>query len=175
MQIIPTPPRLQPAFYGGLFIGVLSALPIINAGNCVCCMWVIGGGMLAAYLMQQNYPYQVSAADGALVGLLAGVFGGVIGTIISVPLEMAMGPYTQRILQRLIESNPDFPAEARQAIENMGSRGVSAIRIIAGLCFGVIIGGLFAMLGGLLGVAIFKKNLPPPPPPAGRVDVLPPQ
>ena len=25
--------RLQPAFYGGLVIGVLSALPIVQAGN----------------------------------------------------------------------------------------------------------------------------------------------
>jgi hypothetical protein len=28
------------------------------------------------------------------------------------------------------------------------------------------------MLGGLLGVAIFKKNAPPPPPP-GTIDVTP--
>ena len=64
----PAPPRLQPAFCGGLFIGVLSALPIINIGNC-CCLWVLGGGVLAAYLMQQNHPYPITAADGALVGL----------------------------------------------------------------------------------------------------------
>jgi hypothetical protein len=32
------------------------------------------------------------------------------------------------------------------------------------------------MLGGLLGVAIFKKDGPPPPPPApGSVDILPPE
>ena len=63
----PAAPKLQPALYGGLFIGVLSALPIINIGNC-CCLWVIGGGVLATYLMQQNHPYPIAAADGALVG-----------------------------------------------------------------------------------------------------------
>ena len=46
---MPTPPKLQPALFGGLFIGVLSALPIISAGNCLCCMWVVAGGMLATY------------------------------------------------------------------------------------------------------------------------------
>ena len=116
MQIIPAPPRLQPAFYGGLFIGVLSALPVISIGNC-CCLWVLGGGMLAVYLMQQNHPYQVTAADGALVGLLAGVFGGIIGTIISIPMDAMMGPYMQRMMQRIIESNPDFPAETRTIID----------------------------------------------------------
>ena len=35
---------LQPALYGGLFIGVLSALPVVNIGNC-CCLWFAGGGV----------------------------------------------------------------------------------------------------------------------------------
>jgi hypothetical protein len=43
----------MPAFLGGLFIGVLSALPIIS---CCCCLWMIGGGVLASYLQSQNQP-----------------------------------------------------------------------------------------------------------------------
>jgi len=67
-------PKFQPALFGGLFIGVLSALPIINIGNC-CCLWVIGGGVLATYLMQQNHPYPIAAADGALVDEIGHVRG----------------------------------------------------------------------------------------------------
>ncbi len=62
--------RLQPAFWGGLFIGVLSALPIVQVGNCCCCLWVVTGGVLAAYLRQQQSPYAIPASEGALVGLL---------------------------------------------------------------------------------------------------------
>jgi hypothetical protein len=40
--------RLQPALWGGVFIGVLSALPLVNLGNCCCCLWVLVGGGLAA-------------------------------------------------------------------------------------------------------------------------------
>ena len=39
---------VQPALYGGLVMGVLSALPLISAGNFCCCMWVISGGLVAA-------------------------------------------------------------------------------------------------------------------------------
>ncbi len=67
--------KLQPALLGGLFIGVLSALPIISVGNCLCCMWVIGGGVLAAYLLQQNQAAPISSSDGAMTGLLAGLVG----------------------------------------------------------------------------------------------------
>src|SRR4051812_36851955 len=102
----PAPNKLQPALYGGIFIGVLSALPLINFANC-CCLWVIGGGVLATYLLQQNHPYPVNAADGALTGLLAGLIGGVIGVLLAIPLELAMGPVQQRMLQRLVLSNPD--------------------------------------------------------------------
>jgi hypothetical protein len=164
-------PKLQPALFGGLFIGVLSALPLINFANC-CCLWVISGGVLATYLMQQNHPYAVTAADGALAGLLAGLFGGILGVMLAVPIEMAMGPVQQRLIERLILSNPDIPAETRTLFENMAGRGVSGLLIVLRLMFSVVIGSIFGMLGGLLGVALFKKkDLPPPP---GSVEILPP-
>jgi hypothetical protein len=161
-------PKLQPALFGGLFIGVLSALPIINIANC-CCLWIIGGGVLATYLMQQNHPYPIAASDGALAGLLAGLIGGVVGTILSIPIEMMMGPVQRQILERLLASNPDIPAETRQMLENMNAGGLA---IAFKLVFSVCVGAVFGMLGGLLGVALFKKkDLPPPP---GTVEILPP-
>ena len=44
---------LMPAVWGGFFIGVLSALPIVGAANLCCCLWVICGGMVAAYLLSR--------------------------------------------------------------------------------------------------------------------------
>lgn len=164
----PAAPKLQPALFGGLFIGVLSALPIINLANC-CCLWVIGGGVLAAYLMQQNHPYAIAVADGALVGLLAGVIGGVLGTLLSIPMQMVMGPFQRQMMERVLSSNPDIPAETRTMLENMGNAGGLAIAVK--LVFSTCVGAVFGLLGGLLGVAMFKKkDLPPPP---GTMDVLP--
>ena len=59
----------MPALLGGLFIGVLSALPIIS---CCCCLWIVGGGVLASYLQSQNQPAAMSVSAGAKVGLFAG-------------------------------------------------------------------------------------------------------
>jgi hypothetical protein len=168
---MPQAPKLQPALFGGLFIGVLSALPFVNIANC-CCLWVIGGGVLAAYLMQQNHAYAISAADGALVGMLAGLIGGVLGVLLSIPIEMAMGPLQQRLLENFILNNPDVPAESKRIFENMTAGGVSAVMVGFKLTFSVVVGVVFGMLGGLLGVALFKKDAPPPPP--GTVEVLPP-
>src|SRR5438874_10551049 len=149
----PPAPKLQPALFGGLFIGVLSALPIINIGNC-CCLWVIGGGLLATYLLQQNYPYPIATADGALVGLLAGLIGGVLGTLLSIPIEMMMGPVQKQFMEAILSRSQDMPEETRRILENMSSRGVGAAMIAFKLVFAVCVGAVFGMLGGLLGVAI---------------------
>ena len=165
--------RLQPALYGGLLIGVLSALPIVSAGNCCCCLWVVAGGMLAVYLRQQNSTIAVTAAEGALVGLLAGLIGGVVGVILSIPVEAMMGPFQRQLLERIMASRPDFPSETRDIIERAGAGGYGVAAIAFKLCVSVVVGAIFGMLGGLLGVAVFKKDAPPPPP--GTVQILPPE
>jgi len=170
---MPQPPKLQPALYAGLAMGVLSALPVVNLGNCLCCLWVVGGGALAVYLMQQNHPYPVTAADGALVGLLAGMIGAVVSGLLSIPINMAMGPVLERFIQGLLLSNPEIPSETKSAIENMMARNTgSVLTTIVGIGFGMVVGAVFGLLGGLLGVAMFKKNAPPPPPP-GTVELIP--
>ena len=54
---------MMPALLGGLFIGVLSALPIVGICNC-CCLWIVGGGVLAAYLAAAESPGVADAVTG---------------------------------------------------------------------------------------------------------------
>jgi hypothetical protein len=169
---MPTAPsKTQPALYAGLAIGVLSALPLISLGNCLCCLWVVGGGAFAVYLMQQETPYAVHSADGALVGLLAGLIGGAVCGLISIPLAMAMGPMQQRIVERILASNQDVPPEVKSMMQNMTSSSMLGAIAIVGLIVRAIVFAVIAMLGGLLGVALFKKKDAPPP---GTSEILPP-
>ena len=69
---------LQPAFWGGLFIGVLSALPLVKFGNVCCCLWVVLGGGLTVYLQQQRTPEPLETGEAVLGGLIAGLLGAVI-------------------------------------------------------------------------------------------------
>jgi hypothetical protein len=161
--------RLQPALFGGLLIGVLSALPLVNLGNCCCCLWVIAGGMLAVHLRQQNSPFAITSAEGALVGFLAGLMGGVLGSLLSIPIDLMMGPFQRRMVEWILSANPDIPSEIRDMSGRAAGPGALAFKLF----FSIVTGAIFGMLGGLLGVALFKKNAPPPEP--GRVDVLPPE
>ena len=160
-----TAPKLQPALLGGAFMGVLAALPFISYLNACCCLWVVVGGLLAAWLMQQNHPYAVTTADGALVGLLAGLLGAVIGTIITV----LMAPFQRQLdlfmWQRLSQMMGEVPPMIEQVMEQRRSGpAVTAVAAIGTLVISAIIYPIFAMAGGLLGAAVFKKNVPPEPP-----------
>ena len=162
--------KLRPALWGGLFIGVLSALPFVSALNGCCCLWVVCGGILTSYLLQESRPVPLTAGDGALGGLLAGVVGAVISSILSGIITVASGMSMNSAVEQMLERGGELPPALARALEQM--RDVPAIAWVALSFFVVlIVYPIFSMLGGLLGVAMFKKT--PPPPPPGTVEILP--
>jgi hypothetical protein len=173
-----TPAKLQPALLGGIAIGVLSALPIVNVVNLCCCAWVVFGGALAAYLMQQNQPAPVSAGDGAIVGLMAGAIGAFVFSVLAIPIGLALGPFQAQLLERMIESARDMPPELRGMIEQMrdsiGGGAVLGIGFFISLIIYLCMYSVFGLVGGLVGAVMFRKNTPPPAPPASAFEPPPP-
>lgn len=149
--------RLQPALVGGLVLGVLSALPIISAGNACCCLWVVGGGAAAAYLLQQNQPTPITQGDGALVGLLAGIVGAFVYLLVSIPITFLIAPLQRAVLQRIVESG-NIPPEFRDYLTSYVG---GVIGLIFGFVFMLMAGAIFSTLGGLLGAMFFRKQAPP--------------
>ena len=80
--------KLKPALLGGLIVGVLSAIPFINY---CCCIWSIGGGVLAAYLYIKSSQTPVAMGEGAMVGGMAGAVGAVIYLILGLPIAIFSG------------------------------------------------------------------------------------
>lgn len=159
-----TPSKTQPALLGGLAIGVLSALPVINIANC-CCAWILFGGGLAAWLMQQNHPEPVSAGDGAIVGLLAGVVGAVVWLVGSLAIHSATAPFQSAMLERAIANADDMPPEAREFLRSLTTGAAVGIGTLFVFFVMLCVSSFFGMLGGLFGALVFKKKAAPPPPP----------
>ena len=148
----------QPALLGGVFIGVLSALPYVNAANC-CCLWVIGGGVLVVYLQQQASPTPVATGDAVIGGLIAGALGGVIVTVANALLMKATGPM---ILEQMRSQSEQMPPEVMAWMERLFSgSGIGLMMIMMAVCIPVF--AIFSMLGSFLGLAIFRKKTPPQP------------
>jgi hypothetical protein len=165
---------LQPAVVGGVVMGVLSALPIIAAGNLCCCLWLVSGGAIAAYLLQQNRSEPLTPADGAIVGLMAGLIGAVVRFVVAIPIDLMLAPMEQAMLQRILDMGT-LPPEARDVLERYAGRGgeVSIAYVLisgfVGLMLWLFLGAIFSTLGGLVGALIFKKETPP-----GTIEIIPP-
>ncbi len=151
---------MHPALLGGLFVGVLSALPIINVANC-CCTWIIAGGVLAAYLTQQNDPEPITPGRGALAGLIAGVTGAIIWVVVAVPIDFLMAPLQERMVSEMMSRSADMPPEVRAWLEMLGRRASGPLRYMLGFAFQLFAGIIFATLGGVLGAVFFRRERPP--------------
>ena len=154
-----TTSRLQPALIGGLVTGVLSALPFIGAFNACCCLWVVAGGVIAAYLLQDRDPNPIEVGDGAIVGLMAGVIGAFVYLILSIPITLMMAPMMRAFTDRMLD-NSELPPEFREMLASgMGTAAGIILSFFAYLVAGLI----FSTLGGVLGAVIFRKKTAHPP------------
>ena len=163
-QILPPEPALdfvQPALAGGMFLGFLSSLPFIAAGNMFCCMWVLlGGGIATIMLMSQRRSGSISYGDGAFVGVLSGLFGAVVGTVV----QMA----SHAIFSRLFENQQQ---DLEQILDKLGSTGpirdfvlraasgeISTTTVLFTFFSNLLAFSLFAMIGGILTVALINRR-----------------
>lgn len=146
---------IQSALLGGLFIGVLSALPIINIANC-CCLWIMGGGLIAGYLAQP-----LTSGRGALAGFLAGIVGAFVWLIATMALDVVIAPLQERMVANMVSNARDMPPEVRAWLELLADRASSPLRVLAGFVFQLMAGAVFATLGGLLAAVFFRRDVPP--------------
>lgn len=144
--------RTKAALIGGLIAGVLSGVPYI--GGC-CFLWALGGGFLAIYMIMKNTTAPLEMGEGAKIGAIAGAIALVPFLIIRIIYITVVGVSTVALSQD----------------QNAGAiAGIVAAGGIVGVVIGAVVVVAFAVLGGVIGVAVLGKGRagapPPPPPPA---------
>jgi len=160
-----TPPDfVQAALFGGGALGVLSSIPIVNLGNFICCMWVIGGGALAAWMLTKQRPggaATVSYGDGAFVGVLSGLFGAIIATLFQLPFRLlfagAIGSQREEF-EELLNGFPEIEGFMRELILRLVSPEISFVTVLATFFVNLVTFSLFAMIGGVLYVAVTGRK-----------------
>jgi len=157
------PEMFMPALIGGGVAGVLSGIPLFN---CLCCLWIIGGAMLASYLLAKNSPVALSAGDGAIVGAFSGIIAAVMQALISIPFAK----FTADLMQKALEYLPEYTEEMPPGLENLmrgGEEGTSISLFFLGLVISAIVFALLGVLGGIIGISLFGKKFLPAKPEGG--------
>jgi hypothetical protein len=177
----------------GVITAIVVSTPYLDKVNACCCVLVVAGGLLAAWILQSDSAGTASTGRCGVAGLLAGFVGGVLG----VPLTALVSRLAYGVAG-LEENAETLLGQARQAMEGAGPLPPgfeplmeSLVRATVGLDVGpmtfvIAIGegvvfAFFGLLGGLLGgmllghregprdpLAGFAPEPPPPPlpPPA---------
>ena len=149
---------LKPSLLGGLALAVLSALPLISAGNILCCLWAQAGGGLSVWLLNKQRPGGLNYSDGALGGVLSGLIGAIITTVISIPIQMLVfTPETIAEMRAQFEKS-ELPPAWLDAMTRFMAPGFDLGRTLIILLVYMIAFGLFAMIGGILMTAIIGKK-----------------
>lgn len=156
---------LIPALAGGAVIGVLSALPLFAWGNTCCCLWILLGGAVAAYQLQQQQAAPLTPGDGALVGAYAGVLGALIYLLVDIPVTLITTPLMEALKQRLIDAGVELPP----ALAGSSGAAATGLLIATGFVMMLFIGPIFATVGGLIGTMAFRKPASPATPPDGSL------
>ncbi len=153
-----SPSLTKPALLAGIVLAVLSALPIVS---CCCLIWLIGGGILAVYLLRNEFAGEINAGLGARLGLMTALWGTLFWQLLDLPLSFidSRGEGLRR-LEEMVRSSNNLPTESIQVFERLSalfSNPLNPLVIIIGVVGKLLLCGVLTTLGGVLGVAFFGK------------------
>lgn len=157
------PEMFVPALIGGGVAGVLSGIPLFC---CLCCLWIIGGAMLASYLLAKNSPVALSAGDGAIVGVFSGIIAAVVNVFVSIPFQKITADLIDKAIEYLPQSTEEMPFGMERLMEG-GAEGTTISGFFFLLVITAIIFSILGALGGIIGISLFGKKFLPAKPEGG--------
>ena len=148
------PVMLMPALVSGGLAGLLSGIPFVN---CLCCLWIIGGGILAAYLLSKDSPATLGASDGVIVGIFTGIIAAITDSLISLPFRGVSIEIFRKIMERIADFSEEIPYGWETWLER-GTIGTSVSMFMLGFVISAFVFSALAALGGIIGISLFKKK-----------------
>jgi hypothetical protein len=166
----PKPDKMIPALYGGIIMALISAIPVINLVNCLCCAGILLGGFLATMFYKNNFTPDTppfTSGDCMAVGALAGVVGAIAGTILSLLIVALFGNVAREMAMDIIKNlGVAIPPEVLDKMEESMQEGATAGAMLFQFFIALLVDTLFGLLGGLIGYSVFKSKQPVMPPPS---------
>lgn len=154
------PNLLKPSFLGAIILGVLCAVPLVN---CCCFLWVGGAGIVAVYLLRQEYGGEISPGIGAKLGFLTGILGALFWQVLELPISYIKSPEAARQLEELLK-NQSIPSQALPFVEKImeiAKDPFNPLLLLIGISFKLFACAILTTLGGVLGAAFWSKPKPP--------------
>ena len=118
---------------------------------------------MAVFLLTKQRPAGITFGDGAFAGVLSGLFGAVVATVISIPVRILQARLFQsqaEALEQMEQIMREFGIEGpmRDLMLRLASSEITAETVLFTFISNLLMYSLFAMIGGILTVAILNKK-----------------
>lgn len=150
----PRPGPLVPAVVGGAAAGLLSSVPLLS---CFCCLWIIGGAMLAANLYARNSPASLTPGDGAVVGIFSGIAAAVTASFVNLAFQPANREIARRFADQMEQMFPNLSPEWDAALRSSSQAGSLAM-FLFGVLVQAVVFAVLGALGGVIGASLFGRK-----------------
>jgi hypothetical protein len=157
------PELMMPALIAGALAGLLASLP---GTNLCCCLWPLGGGVLAVFLLQKDMRSLLTGGDGAVLGALTGLAAALVRSLLLIPLQRLNMMFLEKfifptLLEWIEQSGQQPPAQLTELMQgDVPSLTVPGFFLDL-LMTAAVFAGLGA-LGGIIAASLSKKKTPPP-------------
>ena len=147
-------PYLSSALWPAIVLGLLSVIPVVNYGNIICCLWLLGGGVLAA-VVYKGEASAISNKEGAIVGSIAGIIG---AFVIAIGTGILWYFFNENYLANLNnfirtgEIDPEMITMMADIINN------PVLVILGSLFFYLILNTVMAGFGGFIGATVINRR-----------------
>lgn len=156
---------LLAAVISGVLIGVLGNVPLLNLINCLLCIWVWLGGILAVYLYGRYQHSEPGLSVGQAAGL--GAVAGIIGAVVGLPVNLLTGGITRSVFS--IVGNAFQGGSGGGMPFPQGGLAPTLGFAFVVLLVDLVLYTIFGAAGAMIAASLFWKKpqvIPAPPPPA---------
>lgn len=126
------------------------------AGSAICCLGVIGAGLVAVWHYASTHSLTIPGGEGAGMGAAAGAIGALLAGVLGYVLIAAgILPDPEVMMEEMLETMPE---EQREMAERFGGFGTGPV----GWLINAVIFAAIGAIGGVIGASLFKKGGPEP-------------
>lgn len=143
---------------GGLIAGLAPLVPLLKLA---CCLIPFAAAIVAVAIYSNSAPPpDLNNNDGVVLGVMTGVVGTLIYAMLAIPLVFYFGNAIGGFLGRTLPDFTEIPANVKPLVQGILSHfgGILTFVVIFHVLSQLALSLIFGILGGLVGIAIFRRK-----------------
>ena len=150
---------IQAAILGGIVAALTDALPFLNLINCLCCLGIAAGGVVAVLYLRSMNPGKIFIMPEIIqIGLFSGLAGAFISFGFHYIIFQMIGNWQVEWISNMIEEMDEIPAVWEDLYTQLKSPEMQYFAGFSILIRSLIIFPVFTFLGALFTNRVLTKQ-----------------